>query len=40
MLFKEVMNDEDLFIEWDDTKKKFKAYTLCMIFNPSTAGYD
>ena len=38
-LFKDVLSDEDLdeFI-YNDEKKRFRAFTLCMISNP--AGYD
>jgi hypothetical protein len=40
-LFKDVLSDEDLdeFIYGSgDEKKRFRAFTLCMISNP--AGYD
>lgn len=38
-LFKDVMSDEDEYYE-DRKKNKFKPYTLCMICNPATCGYD
>lgn len=36
-LFKDVLSDDDYLDDFDQ-KKKFKAFTLCMICNPSS--YD
>ena len=41
-LFKDVISEEDEEFLFRDEKdvKKFKAFTLCMICNPATCGYD
>lgn len=42
-LFKDVLSDDELedFIYGEEgNKKKYRAFTLCMICNPAACGYD